>query len=63
MPARAIAAGLAIISPKLCTCISTVPSCASPELLNENLRDKWGFNGYVTVRALATLPHFIHQLS
>ena len=25
-----------------------VPSCASKQLLTENLREKWGFNGYVT---------------
>jgi len=28
--------------------VNGVPSCASKELLTENLRDKWGFNGYVT---------------
>ena len=28
--------------------IAGVPSCASKELLNDNMRSKWGFNGYIT---------------
>jgi len=28
--------------------VNGVPSCASSFLLNETLRGKWGFNGYVT---------------
>ena len=28
--------------------VNGVPSCASSELLTKNLRQKWGFNGYVT---------------
>lgn len=28
--------------------VNGVPSCASPELLTTNLRENWGFDGYVT---------------
>ena len=28
--------------------VNGVPSCASTDLLNGNLREKWGFDGYVT---------------
>ena len=43
--------------------VNGVPSCASKELLTENLRDKWGFNGYVTsdcgaVSDVANAHHF-----
>ena len=32
----------------LADAVNGVPSCASQGLLNINLREKWGFNGYVT---------------
>jgi len=40
-----------------------VPSCASKELLTDNLREKWGFNGYITsdcgaVNDVLNSPHY-----
>ena len=32
----------------LADAVNGVPSCASHGLLSVNLREKWGFNGYVT---------------
>ena len=36
--------------------VNGVPSCASSDLLNGNLRDKWGFNGYAPPRPRALAP-------
>lgn len=43
--------------------VNGVPSCASKELLTDNLRDKWGFDGYVTsdcgaVKNVDTAHHY-----
>ena len=37
-----------------------MPSCASKELLNDNMRSKWGFNGYMCAHLRLSL-HSVPQ--